>query len=105
MSGAPRQRLQSASGTEVSARSEYRLRTRTGAVYTGVVSVHTNSPTFEKSLFWTVCGTLSRCHRAPARVPAAGRARSVAHDELLIQNPASLVYTVRAPVVLEGETC
>ena len=78
MSGAPRQRLQSASGTEVSARSEYRLRTRTGAVYTGVVWVHTKSPTFKKSLFWTPL-------RHPAQMPAAHQhacQRRSVHDAL-----------------------
>ena len=35
------------------AQSGYYLRTRDGTVHTETPSVHTNSPTFEKSLIWT----------------------------------------------------
>ena len=51
------------------ARSEYRMRTRIGAVHTETVWVHTKSPTFKKSLFWTPL-------RHPAQMPQSSSARA-----------------------------
>mgnify|MGYP006088325889 CR=1 FL=1 len=51
------------------ARSEYRMRTRTGAVHTETVWVHTKSPTFKKSLILAPC-------RHPAQMPQDSIARA-----------------------------